>query len=103
MILIGYRHGLRASELCDPSKRTSREVAFVPISRPRAINSIIIFSRTRNFFAQTPSTERLPPFWGRNRFWTGFRERGHEQFSETQCPPTGGSHPRAHPSSLEMR
>ena len=46
MILIGYRHGLRASELYDLSKRTSREVAFVPTSRPRAIKSIKIFSRT---------------------------------------------------------
>ena len=46
MILIGYRHGLRTSELCDLSRRTSREVAFVPTSRPRAINSIKIVPRT---------------------------------------------------------
>jgi hypothetical protein len=51
-----------------------------------------------------PSTERLPPFWGRNRFWTGFWERGHEQFSESNSPPYGGSHlPLAHPSSFEIQ
>jgi hypothetical protein len=49
-----------------------------------------------NFFAKMPSTERLPPFWGRNRFWTGFWERGHEQFSESKSPPTGGSLCRTH-------
>jgi hypothetical protein len=57
-----------------------------------------------NFFAKKPSTERLPPFWGRNRFWTGFWERGHEQFSESNSPPYGGSHlPLAHPSSFEIQ
>ena len=43
------------------------------------------------FFAKTPSPETLPPFWA-NRFWTGFWERGHEQFSESNSPTTGGSH-----------
>src|SRR5262245_29887816 len=49
-----------------------------------------------NFFSKAPSTERLPPFWGRNRFWTGFWERGHEQFSESKSPPTGGVASAAH-------
>ena len=51
----------------------------------------------RFFFAKMPSPERLPPFWGRNRFWTGFWERGHEQFSESNSPPyRGGRICRAH-------
>jgi hypothetical protein len=40
-----------------------------------------------NFFQKRPPSERLPPFWGRNRFWAGFREREHEQFSEIQKSP----------------
>src|SRR6516162_9703298 len=35
-----------------------------------------------NFFAKTPSTERLLPFWGRNRFWTGFCQRGHSSANQ---------------------
>ena len=44
------------------------------------------------FFAQTPSTGRLPPFWGENRFWTRFCERGHEAIFRTQKPPYRGVH-----------
>jgi hypothetical protein len=49
------------------------------------------------FFAKTSFTQRLPPFWGGNHFWTGFCQRGHEQFSESKSPPYRGSHlPHAH-------
>src|ERR1700750_2408858 len=55
------------------------------------------------FFLQTSFTERLP-LYGQNHFWTGFCQRGHEQFSESKSPPTGGSHlPHAHPSSFEIQ
>jgi hypothetical protein len=58
-----------------------------------------------NFFQKRLPQKGHPPFWGRNRFWTGFCQRGHEQFSESKSPPLpGGSHlPHAHPSSFEMR
>ena len=49
-----------------------------------------------NFFARTPPQKGYPLFWGRNRFWTGFWERGHEQFSESKSPPTGGRICRMH-------
>jgi hypothetical protein len=54
----------------------------------------------KNFFATAPSTERLPPFWGRNHFWTGFWERGHEQFSESNSPPYRGVASAARSSKL---
>jgi hypothetical protein len=53
-----------------------------------------------NFFAKTPSAERLPPFWDRNRFWTDFWERGHEQFSESKSPPYRGVASAARTSKL---
>jgi hypothetical protein len=43
------------------------------------------------FFQKRPPSERLPPFCGRNRFWTGFWERGHKQFSESKSPPYRGA------------
>jgi hypothetical protein len=57
-----------------------------------------------NFFQKTPFTERLPRCWGRNRFWTVFWERGHEQFSESNSPPYRGVASAARTSSsFEMR
>ena len=54
------------------------------------IDSIKFLSRTRRFFLQERLPQRAPPFLGRNRFWTGFWERGHERFSESKVPPTRG-------------
>ena len=46
------------------------------------------------FFAEAPSAERLPPFWGRNRFWTGFLgKRGMIEISPRKSPPTRGPAP----------
>src|SRR4029077_3068338 len=51
-------------------------------------------------FLQKRLPRKATPFLGPNGFWTGFWERGHEQFSESKSPPTGGSHlPPAHPRS----
>jgi hypothetical protein len=51
---------------------------------------------TKIFFAKRLSHKGYP-FMGRNYFWTGFWERGHEQFSESKSPPYRGSHlPHAH-------
>jgi hypothetical protein len=44
-----------------------------------------------NFFCKTAFTERLTPSGDRNRFWTGFCERGHKQFSESKSPPYRGA------------
>ena len=75
--MIGQRN-----ELCEPSHRP-------PLHRRPDSARARACSRTQvttaesspapeKFFAKTPSTERLPPFWGRNRFSTGFWERGHD-------------------------
>ena len=38
---------------------------------------------------------------GQNHFWTGYCQRGHEQFSEFKSPPYRGSHlPHAHQARL---
>jgi hypothetical protein len=53
------------------------------------------------FFAKASFTQRATPLVGQNHFWTSFWERGHEQFSESKSPPTGGSHlPHAHQAGL---
>ena len=48
--------------------------------------------------------KRLPqkgyPLSGANRFWTGFWERGHEQFSESKSPPYRGVASAARTSKL---
>src|SRR5262249_55629973 len=62
------------------------------------------FPQLKIFFKNVLRQKGYPLLGGRNRFWAGFWERGHEQFSESKSPPTGGSHlPHAHPSSFEMR
>jgi hypothetical protein len=54
------------------------------------------------FFLQKPPPQKGYPFLGQNRFWTGFWERGREQFSEFKSPPYRGSHlPHAHQASDE--
>jgi hypothetical protein len=67
-----------------PLQDRVRPVAQLPLDNPESSLG------PENFFAQTPSTERLPPFRGGNRFWTGFWEWGHEQFSESKSPPYPG-------------
>src|SRR5262249_26718382 len=64
-----------------------------------------MLSRTRKFFLQKRLSQKGYPFsGGRNRFWTGFCQRGQKQFSESKSPPYRGSHlPHAHSSSFEMR
>ena len=50
-------------------------------------------------FLQKRPPQKGYPLSGENRFWTGFWERGHEQFSESRSPPTGplpGGRIRAH-------
>ena len=42
------------------------------------------------FFQNHPPSKRLPLLGGRNHFWTGFWERGHEQFSRIQKSPLPG-------------
>jgi hypothetical protein len=64
--------------------------------------SVECFRRTE---ASAPPTEFLPapkiflqkrlshkgyPLYGQNHFWTGFCQRGHEQFSESKSPPYRG-------------
>ena len=46
------------------------------------------------FFKNAFRQKGYPLLGGRNHFWTGFRQRGHEQFSESKSPPTGGPTPR---------
>src|SRR6516165_9273840 len=36
----------------------------------------------KNFLQKRLSQKGYPPFVGQNHFWTGFCQRGHEQFSE---------------------
>src|SRR5262249_9479299 len=64
-----------------------------------------ILSRHQKFFFKNVLRQKgYPPLGGRNRFWTGFWGRGHEQFSEFKSPPYRGSHlPHAHPSSFEIQ
>jgi hypothetical protein len=50
-----------------------------------------IFPRTRKFFAQTPSTERLPPFWAETVFGQVFGRGGMSKSQNPTVPPTRGS------------
>src|SRR6516164_8896236 len=45
---------------------------------------------TKKFFCKSVVHTKAAPLMGRNHFWTGFWERGHEQFSESKSPPYRG-------------
>jgi hypothetical protein len=54
-----------------------------------------------NFFLQKRLPQKgYPLSAGRNRFWTGFWERGREQFSESKSPPYRGVASAARTSKL---
>src|SRR5262249_34638674 len=103
----GHRAAGREPEACgvtDPvSPRAASPGSGAAICAGSADSGTL--SGTRKFFFKNVLRQKgYPLLGGRNRFWAGFRERGHEQFSESKSPPTGGSHlPHAHPSSFEMR
>jgi len=80
--------------LRSPAYRTCDGVAG---SAPESLSPHLKFF-CKNAFPHRKAT----PFGGRNRFWTRFCERGHEQFSESNSPPYRGSHLPHVPSSFEM-
>jgi hypothetical protein len=54
----------------------------------------------QKIFFKNAFHRKATPFWGRNGFWTGFWERGHEQFSESKSPPYPGVASAAHTFKL---
>ena len=48
-----------------------------------------ILSRHQKFFLQKRLHTKATPLYGQNHFWTGFCQRGHEQFSEFKSPLPG--------------
>jgi len=65
-----------------PRATTKQDIAGLRISCHKPASGHLfdqnLLQHLKTFFAKTLSTERLPPFWGRNRFWARFWERGQE-------------------------
>jgi hypothetical protein len=55
-----------------------------------------ILSRTKNFFAKTSFTQRLPPLWAETIFGQVFVRGGMSNFQNPRVPPTGGRVCRTH-------
>ena len=100
----GHRTASREPEACGvttipPALALPLPVAALPYAlalAPTAESS----PGTKNFFAKT-SSHKGYPLYGQNHFWTGFCQRGHEQFSEFKSPPYRGAHlPHAHQAGL---
>src|SRR5262249_11035734 len=69
------------------------------VRRERAASGIS--PGTKNFFCiNVFHTKATLPLYGQNHFWTGFCQRGHEQFSESKSPPYRGVASAARTSKL---
>ena len=73
------------------SRRHEGSTPLWPRSDQRRRPSLVRVSPHLKIFCKKRLPQKgLAPFWGRNRFWTGFWERGHEQFSKSISPPYRG-------------
>jgi hypothetical protein len=81
----------RSALLCPPWRARPRPLPDTTLDRIRCPAFSRVFPKnrcvraasgispgTKNFFAKAVPQKGYPPFWARNRFWTGFWGRGHD-------------------------